>query len=239
VFFLALSLFAIGALTIFEAMEGECSIRERLLNLQTFGAILVVRWLLLPFASIHFPVFLLDGRKMPFLLAFVIFTLSMDLGEYLFHRAQHAIPWLWKLHSLHHSDPNMTATTTERHFWGDQILKSLTVWPLAAIAVRPTEAVVLCYVFLSLWNYVAHSSLKMNFGRLSWLINSPAYHRRHHSSDPAHFNSNYAALFPIWDVLSGGYVRPEGFPATGLDYGPKRLREIVAWPFLGQKLDHE
>ncbi|MGH7734557.1 MAG: sterol desaturase family protein, partial [Gemmatimonadales bacterium] len=45
-----------------------------------------------------------DLRAMPFVLGAAIYVLAMDAGEYLFHRAQHAIPWLWAMHSLHHSD---------------------------------------------------------------------------------------------------------------------------------------
>src|SRR6185369_7058561 len=41
------------------------------------------------------------------------YTLTMDLGEYLFHRAQHRLPLLWAMHSLHHSDLFHDAATTE------------------------------------------------------------------------------------------------------------------------------
>src|ERR1019366_3422277 len=37
--------------------------------------------------------------------AIPVYALAMDGGEYAFHRAQHRIPWLWAMHSLHHSDP--------------------------------------------------------------------------------------------------------------------------------------
>jgi sterol desaturase/sphingolipid hydroxylase (fatty acid hydroxylase superfamily) len=36
---------------------------------------------------------------------------------------------------------------------------------------------------------------------LWWLLTSPQYHRIHHSLKPAHFDKNFAAWFPLWDIL--------------------------------------
>ncbi|MEO6041048.1 MAG: sterol desaturase family protein, partial [Croceibacterium sp.] len=86
------------------------------------------------------------------------------------------------------------------------------------------------YIGLSLWNYVSHAGIRLDFGRGSWLLNSPAYHRRHHSSDPEHYGSNFAALFPIFDVIAGSYRRPDGYPPTGLEMRPETLADLVLWP---------
>src|ERR1700739_2184504 len=42
-----------------------------------------------------------DGWWFPF--SVVVTILAMDLYSYLLHRAQHKIPALWAMHSLHHS----------------------------------------------------------------------------------------------------------------------------------------
>ena len=81
-----------------------------------------------------------------------------------------------------------------------------------------------------LWHTVVHSNVRLNFGPLSWLLNSPAYHRRHHSAEPEHFNSNYSALFPIFDVISGSYHRPDSYPDTGLDTRPANIAQAAVWP---------
>ena len=82
----------------------------------------------------------------------------------------------------------------------------------------------------SFWHIVVHARLPISFGPLSWLLNSPAYHRRHHSSLPEHYNSNFSALFPIFDVLCGSYNRPDGWPPTGLDREPESMLDLLAWP---------
>lgn len=173
---------------------------------------------------------LVDAAHLPFWLGLIAFVLLMDLGEYLFHRAQHAIPWLWKLHSLHHSDPNMTALTANRHFWGDPIIKAVTIWPVCAALVQPTPAMLAIYLWMGLWHNVVHANINLSFGRWSWLLNSPAYHRRHHSSQAEHFNSNYSALFPIFDLISGAYRHPDGFPPTGQPQRPRTMLEAAIWP---------
>ena len=173
---------------------------------------------------------LIRGKDLPMWLAVLLFIIVQDLAEYLFHRAQHKVPILWAMHSLHHSDPEMSALTTTRHFWGDRAVKTVTVWSAAAMVVAPTGEAIVAYAVVSFWNYLSHANVPIDFGRWSWVINSPAYHRRHHSSLPEHYDSNFAALFPIFDVLSGAYNRPNGYPPTGLDHRPRSLRDLLLWP---------
>ncbi len=173
---------------------------------------------------------LIDGAALPTWLAAMLYVLVYDLAEYLFHRLQHRLPLLWSMHSLHHSDPNMSALTTNRHFWADPLCKSVTVWSAAALLISPTPEALAVYTVLGLWNFVTHSQLPFNLGKWSWVINTPAYHRRHHSALPEHYDSNFAALLPIWDVLFGDYHQPEGFPPTGYTTRPRNLREQLFWP---------
>lgn len=188
--------------------------------------------LLLNMAHGGFFVLPASGWGLP--IGIAIYVLAMDFGEYLFHRAQHAFPFLWKMHSLHHSDPQFGAATTIRHFWADPWLKSVTIWLVVGILFKASLLIVTIYAVISYYNFLTHANLRLNLGRASWLINSPAYHRLHHSALPEHFNSNYAALLPVFDVLFGGY-RPPGedeYPVTGLESGetPQSVLQVIAWP---------
>jgi sterol desaturase/sphingolipid hydroxylase (fatty acid hydroxylase superfamily) len=166
--------------------------------------------------------------------ATVAYVLAMDFGECMFHRAQHAVPFLWRMHSLHHSDPCMNATTTDRHWWGDSLIKALTIWPAVAILFRPSAATLATYAVLTTYHYFSHANLRVSFGRLSWLLNSPAYHRIHHSSDPAHHGANFAGLFPIFDVILGSYRPGAIFPPTGMDRRPETLVQALVWPLVDE-----
>ena len=220
-----------GVLTLLEALRAPARTEWRI-NLLAWAIYLAVALTVQPLFVIAGIPSLLDGAALPFWLGLAIFVLVMDLGEFLFHRAQHAVPALWAMHSLHHSDSEMSALTTQRHFWGDQLLKTVTIWSAATLVIAPTPAMAGLYAALGLWHFVSHSRLPIDLGRCSWLINTPAYHRRHHSRRPEHFDSNFAGLFPIFDVICGTYHRPEGFPPTGLDHAPRNLRELAIWPLV-------
>ena len=165
---------------------------------------------------------------------FLIYFLVVDLCEYLFHRAEHVFPWLWSMHSLHHSDAGFDSTTSLLHHWGAPLVRSITVAvPLGLLFKVPAFDLAL-YALLANHVYIMHANLRWDFGRLSWLWTSPAYHRVHHSALPEHFDCNYASILPIWDVLFGTYrpMRAGQWPPTGLGEGgeAKSLFDLVFWP---------
>jgi sterol desaturase/sphingolipid hydroxylase (fatty acid hydroxylase superfamily) len=166
----------------------------------------------------------------PLWLGLPLFFLAMDFGEYAYHRAQHAIPWLWKMHALHHSDPCMNATTAQRHWWGDQFLKAMTIWPAVTLLLGPSVGITAVWSMVSVYHIFVHANLKVNYGRFSVLLNNPAYHRIHHSRSAEHYDTNFAALFPIYDVIFGSYRRPEAFVETGLERTTENMAEGVLWP---------
>jgi sterol desaturase/sphingolipid hydroxylase (fatty acid hydroxylase superfamily) len=200
------------------------------INIQAWAVNLIVALTILPLFQLGKLPSLIDGASLPFWVALPIVLAISDLGEYLFHRAQHGVPLLWAMHSLHHSDPEMSALTTSRHFWGDLLLKSVTIWAVVGMVIVPTPEILGIGALISLWHYVVHSRLRIDLGRWSWLINTPAYHRRHHSLLPEHYGSNFASLFPIFDVICRSYSVPDGFPPTGLDHAPTKLRDVIVWP---------
>jgi len=229
--YLALTLAVVLALTLCER-RWACSDVPSAVRVNAVAYLLftAVQLQLLPLIQPTPAYALIDLGTWPLWLALPVFTLLMDFGEFGFHWAQHKIPWLWRMHALHHSDPNMNVTTTVRHFWGDPLVKGLTVWPLCAYLTSPTPEILAGYALIGIYNFFVHANLRVDFGRWSWLLNSPAYHRRHHSSRSEHFNSNYAGLFPVYDLLFGTYRRPDGFAPTGLEKTPRTFADVALWP---------
>jgi sterol desaturase/sphingolipid hydroxylase (fatty acid hydroxylase superfamily) len=139
------------------------------------------------------------------------------------------------MHSLHHSDENVNVATTVRHFWLESTIKALSVYAIIGVLFRPSGAVLAAYSVLAMWNYMSHSNVRLSFGPCWWLLNSPQYHRIHHSTDPTHFNRNFAGLLPIFDILFGTQYKaaPQEYPRTGLSTGqrPSGLLQAILWPF--------
>lgn len=166
-----------------------------------------------------------------------IFIIAMDFMEYGFHRAQHTLPFLWAMHSLHHSDPAVNVTTTTRAFWAEAAIKAVFVYPLVGILFHVTPAIFTIYGVSKLYDFVNHLNLRVHFGRFWIVLNGPQYHRIHHSSRPEQFNRNFAPFFPVWDWIFGTHHRPmpDEFPVTGLDTHdlPRNFFDALIWPVRG------
>lgn len=235
---LLLSGLTVGLLTLIELRWPARRERApRALNLGVWAVLLALQLTVIPVVSLlaaelaaRLGAPSLRIGRWPLVWSALVFVLVMDLAEYLYHRAQHAIPWLWRRHALHHSDPCVSATTTERHWWGDLIVKVVLFGAPLAVLLQPSAADYAVYGTLGFWHYVAHANVRLDFGRWSWALNAPAYHRLHHARAAEHHGANYAALFPIFDVLAGSYRRPPGFLETGLEHEPRSLIAALAWP---------
>jgi sterol desaturase/sphingolipid hydroxylase (fatty acid hydroxylase superfamily) len=147
-----------------------------------------------------------------------------DLWFYWVHRIEHKVPLFWTFHRLHHSDERMNATTYARdHFLQNGLLRAF--FPVFTLGLfvdlhysQAGKAAFYSTMFLICLSMFYHSALRV---RLSWLdpiLVTPQVHRIHHSTDPQHYNRNFADALPIFDIVFGTYHRParDEFPATGL-----------------------
>jgi sterol desaturase/sphingolipid hydroxylase (fatty acid hydroxylase superfamily) len=239
-----LPLFVIGAGLLLEKLRPICapSRREAALNVAYMLAFFLIQSLILPgvlgattmaVKALGGGLVILPAEGFGLVLGALVYIAVMDFGEYIFHRAQHAIPALWAMHSLHHSDPAVNVSTAIRHFWLEQAIKSITVYLVVSVIFVPSPLIIGIYGAAAYYNYFSHMNLRIGFGRFV-LLNSPQNHRIHHSTQPEHQGKNFAALFPIIDVMGGTYHRPaaDEYPPTGLDDGdrPLSLAEAILWP---------
>ena len=166
----------------------------------------------------------------------IIYLLAIDLMEYAFHRAQHAWPFLWAMHSFHHSDPSVNVTTTARHYWLEMPIKAVFVYPVLAILFKVPAAVLAIYAVSTLMHYINHLNVRWR-SPIPWMVlNNPQFHRIHHSLSPEHQNKNFAPYFPVWDILFGTAhaPKPDEYPeATGIEDAPGliSLRTALLWPW--------
>jgi sterol desaturase/sphingolipid hydroxylase (fatty acid hydroxylase superfamily) len=88
------------------------------------------------------------------------------------------------------------------------------------IGLTPVQGVLISSA-IAQWAVFIHANLRIPLGPLTAVFAGPQLHRIHHSRELKHTNKNYAAFFPIWDVLFRTYHRPapQEWPATGLHSG--------------------
>ncbi|MCI0663544.1 MAG: sterol desaturase family protein [Acidobacteria bacterium] len=182
----------------------------------------------------------LNLLNLPPAIATLMAILVFDGLLYLMHRANHEIGFLWRFHRVHHSDPEMDATTALRFHTGEILISSalrLAVIPLLGITLWQ----LLAYETLMLPVILFHHS-NVNFPekvdrRLRALIVSPAVHRVHHSRARVETDSNYSIIFSFWDRICGTFrLRKDGRPVDfGLDEYDgeewQRVSRLLTTPF--------
>jgi len=169
--------------------------------------------------------------------AFLAVLVMSDLLTYLFHRAQHAVPLLWRMHELHHSAECLDVTVGYRIFWIEPLIEMVFLYPLVGVVFKVPVTVGLAFAIVNeLLNQWAHMNLRFSPGRFGLLIIHPQYHRLHHSRSERGYDKNFSGLLPLWDILFGTLYRParDEFVEVGLDsvVAPHSLREALLWPWL-------
>jgi sterol desaturase/sphingolipid hydroxylase (fatty acid hydroxylase superfamily) len=171
------------------------------------------------------------------LVSFLIYLVVLDFVAYWLHRWQHRYNWWWSLHSLHHSQREMSFWSDDRnHLLDDLLIDSAHVMVALLIGVPPGQFITLV-VASRMIESLSHANLRVHFGNIGErLLVSPRFHRVHHAVGLGHEGStqgcNFAVLFPIWDVLFGTANFERTFPATGVrdqadgrDYGDTFWRQ--------------
>ena len=175
---------------------------------------LVLR-LLFPAAAVGMAAFttehgwgLLNVMEMPGWLSLVLSVILLDLVIYLQHVMVHAVPTLWRLHRVHHADPDIDLTTGARFHPIEIILSMLIKFAAIAALGPPVVAVVIFEVVLNGMAMFNHANVRLPAALdrgLRWLLVTPDMHRVHHSVEADETNSNFGFNLSLWDRLMGTY----------------------------------
>ncbi len=171
--------------------------------------------------------------------AWIITLLAFDLLLYGQHRLMHKVPFLWRLHSPHHADPDIDASTALRFHPLEILLSMVFKIILAALLAPPAAAIILFEVLLNGGALFSHANAalppKYDYC-LRWIFVTPSMHHIHHSQDGREMNRNYGFLLSCWDRLFASYhARPQMPAVIGLAYAaPAKAWNplyILAMPF--------
>ena len=158
---------------------------------------------------------LLNLAGTPDWLAIIVAVVLLDLVIYAQHALFHAVPMLWRLHRMHHTDLDIDVTTGIR-FHPLEILLSMVI-KLGAVAAlgAPPLGVMIFEVLLNATSMFNHSNIRLPAALdrgLRRVLVTPDMHRVHHSIVARETNSNFGFNLAWWDRLFGTY-RAE--PAAG------------------------
>lgn len=154
----------------------------------------------------------------------VLLVLGVALSDFLLwfsHLVRHKVKFLWRFHMIHHSQTRLSLFTASRDHPFDSMFEAfIRLMPLAFLfptLLENAQALVLYGLGVSWHIRFTHTNLKTNLGPLRYILVTPQSHRIHHSSEPEHWNSNYANVF-CWDRLFGlQHADDTSFPSTGVN----------------------
>lgn len=151
---------------------------------------------------------ILNNWQLPNWLEVIVAVMFLDLVIYLQHVMFHALPLLWKLHRVHHADPDFDVTTGLR-FHPFEILLSMLIKLAAIFLLGPSVvAVIMFEVLLNGTAMFNHGNVKISKSLdsfMRWFVVTPDMHRVHHSVEEDETNSNFGFNLPWWDRLFGTY----------------------------------
>lgn len=134
--------------------------------------------------------------------------LGAELCAYALHRAMHEIPWLWRLHAVHHAPRELDWMKAWRQHPIEVALHALAVAVPGLLLGAPLAGLGALGLLRRGYTALLHANVELPAGRLGFLrhlVATPAFHRAHHSHDPRLYNRNYASTFPLLDRLFGTY----------------------------------
>jgi sterol desaturase/sphingolipid hydroxylase (fatty acid hydroxylase superfamily) len=161
------------------------------------------------------PYGLLNHPIVPFALRCALALILLDLVRYATHYLFHRIPFLWRIHQVHHSDPDFDLTTGVRTHPGEVFLAEGVGLLAIVLLAPPPLAVIALGIGTALQNFFSHANLRLpNWvdAVLRLFMVTPDLHRIHHSEDITEQNTNFGVLVSCWDRLFGTYLAS---PAQG------------------------
>lgn len=178
---------------------------------------------------------------------FIFSLILFDCIIYWQHRIFHYIPFLWRLHKVHHSDQVFDVTTGIRFHPLEIVLSIAIKFFVVLILGISAESIIVFEVMLNALALFNHSNVKIPVCidyYVRKLIVTPDMHRVHHSQIPSETNSNFGFNISLWDRLFGSYQDQPSLGHDGVEIGlkeykdsdhPKRLTKLLFMPFRSLK----
>jgi len=182
----------------------------------------------------------------------LLYWVVFDLGYWFAHWLMHRIPVLWEFHKVHHSAEVLSPLTEWRQHPVELFLFPLCTGTTIGVLYGAAEHLLglqrqglsLFWINMLLLAYsmtllhLRHSQVWIPVrGWLGYVIQSPAHHQIHHSTDPKHFNKNLGYGLSIWDWAFRTLYIPEKREALQFGLGAEShehdgIVSVLTLPFI-------
>jgi ornithine lipid hydroxylase len=165
-----------------------------------------------------------------------------DFFRYWFHRWMHEVPFLWRLHCVHHGVTRLYwFNGTRSHPLEGMVEGLLFAIPLAFVQA-PIEVIFVSELLGRTIGRFQHTNIDVKLGFLDYIFSTPRNHRWHHSRSANEGDSNYGGDVIIWDHLFGTFYMPKDRePSDRIGIGscpdfPKSWWGMMKAPFIYHRL---
>ena len=142
--------------------------------------------------------------------AVTLSVILLDCAIYWQHRLMHTVPLLWRMHRVHHADPEFDVTTGLRFHPLEIIISMIYKTLIIALLGAPVLAVLIFELLLNAGSLFNHGNINLNAkldNALRRIIVTPDMHRIHHSTDNIESNRNFGFALSWWDYLFSSYQK--------------------------------
>jgi lathosterol oxidase len=152
-------------------------------------------------------------------LYFLLIVFVVDILGYWAHRAHHRFAFLWRFHAVHHAQRDLDVLHNINHPVEIAARWFIVALPVGLLPPPDGSSLGVIVAFYAIHNHLLHMKGPLHFGRFNAVVADNRHHFIHHSREPRHFDTNFAAIFPVIDRLFGTYHPPAtgALPETGLD----------------------
>jgi sterol desaturase/sphingolipid hydroxylase (fatty acid hydroxylase superfamily) len=200
-------LFVLIFLLVLERVFPAVSLRENIARLGRNFSLVTLNILLSPFIVVPLTAMAATHAiywRPEWATGMIVDLLLLDFWIYLWHRANHAVPFLWRFHEVHHLDETLDATSALRFHFGEVVLSAVVRAIVIICLAVPLKTVLIFETLVTVAALFHHSNLKLPHWLeqpLSMIIVTPSLHFVHHHAQRADTDSNYSTILSVWDRL--------------------------------------
>jgi sterol desaturase/sphingolipid hydroxylase (fatty acid hydroxylase superfamily) len=186
--------------------------------------LVLATFVLIPFIYLISPLKLASIASLdtPRIYNFIFSFLLIDLAQYINHRVHHKIPFLWKLHRLHHSEKDVNALTSFLHNPLEILSGFFIVVTIFFIFDIPIPVIIAYTLISSVQSAFTHLNILIPEKidkYLRFIIITPNVHRIHHSKDMKLGNSNFGQIFIFWDLIFRTFIDKSNKMIHQIEFG--------------------
>jgi len=189
---------------------------------------------------------LLNKPWIPFLGLCVLAILLLDFVKYAIHRVFHSVPFLWRVHQVHHSDPEFDVSTAARVHPIEIVLTQAVYLSVVAIFAPPVAGVLIAELISGFQSFFGHANASLPGWvekPLRCVFVTPDMHRIHHSEEVEEQFTNFGDSLPWWDYLLRTYRAAPAAGEKGMIVGLKGYQNdaslgltfMLTQPFLPER----